>query len=190
MSLVITTHFCVCICFLNLEHTNFYSELGDGRIYCLTFSILRVLVSCLRLLFSRILLPQQHDHLPQACNVHVCIDIDIYTHIHAPCIAPGVCCALAAMLCAGFCWTAQRCCQSYVLPQSPSGSPSLSTLTAAHLHAPYSSLLDILLWQLQGFRRIHTLKIRLSAWFCFSLEDPSKKSAQFCSMLSLQASPL
>lgn len=33
---VITTHFCVSICFLNSGHTNFDSELGDGRIYCLT----------------------------------------------------------------------------------------------------------------------------------------------------------
>lgn len=61
---------------LNWEYTNFDSELGDGRIYCLILSILRLLVSCLRLIFSMIRLPQQHDHLPQPCNVCVNTGID------------------------------------------------------------------------------------------------------------------
>ena len=34
MSLVTTTLVSFCNCFLNWKHTNFESELGDGRIYC------------------------------------------------------------------------------------------------------------------------------------------------------------
>lgn len=62
------------------------------------FSILRLLISCPRLVFSIILLSQQHDRLPQPCNVYVCIDTDIDIHTHT--------CSLycfRGLLCSGCC---------------------------------------------------------------------------------------
>lgn len=160
--------------------------------YCLTLSILRLLISCPRLVFSIILLSQQHDCLPQPCNVYVCIDTDIDIHTHMlPVLLQGL--IVLWLLCSVLAFAE--------LPRAAAIPPCLRLPQAAFSSAhwqkpistpPYNSLLSSFSGSFKVFRRIHTLKLRLSASVCFSLEDPSEESAQFFSMLwlSLQASPL